>query len=371
VTTNISAESVNALVRTIDEARFQKTTVQDLQLTPEDIARFKKFIDQQEKRIKKSGTDRFDFDNLYHFPGENTDFSFYKNVADSVLLLSEATVGLLGDVIDRGVPVRVHQEEDLGTSGGALHDCSGETFVGLEVTREFLDVTPTVVLALDLGPPKGQPGASILGVVPNGFLDDDTLDLLVDVPGLAYKANPGEEADRLLYRVVNGFSFGPILNQLAVFLREGCGGYLFLEDDLKGVSSDVSETHVLTQVVDPHPTLLGLMDEDVSRDDQVLDGLEGIRADVRGFDLGLNDSLTLGYGFVQFGLEAFIRLGCLFKSNVIEAPTEGRGVRGEQSHQELGGEVVYTATTEGLEWLVEIVGTSVVLRGNQTGDGEL
>lgn len=64
----------------------------DLKITDNEIKEFKKFIDKEEQRIKKSGIDRFDFDNLYSFPGENTDFNFYKSIADSLFTLSEEEI---------------------------------------------------------------------------------------------------------------------------------------------------------------------------------------------------------------------------------------------------------------------------------------
>lgn len=61
-------------------------------ITEEDIKKFKKFIDKEEERIKKSGIDRFDDQNFYTFPGENTDFNFYKSVADSLFTLSNEQI---------------------------------------------------------------------------------------------------------------------------------------------------------------------------------------------------------------------------------------------------------------------------------------
>lgn len=78
----INPQLLNDIVKEIDNSRFKKLTVNDLGISKKDLENFKDFIDKEEKKIKKKGYDRFDFDNYYTFPGENTDFTFYKNVAD-------------------------------------------------------------------------------------------------------------------------------------------------------------------------------------------------------------------------------------------------------------------------------------------------
>ena len=66
--------------------------MRDLNISEKDINEFKKFIDKEEQRINKSGIDRFDFENLYTFPGEKTDFNFYKSVADSLFDLRDEEI---------------------------------------------------------------------------------------------------------------------------------------------------------------------------------------------------------------------------------------------------------------------------------------
>jgi len=88
----INAEKIEQIIKIIDKSRFDKVSLIDLKITDNEIKEFKKFIDKEERRIKKSGIDRFDFDNLYSFPGENTDFNFYKSVADSLFTLSEEEI---------------------------------------------------------------------------------------------------------------------------------------------------------------------------------------------------------------------------------------------------------------------------------------
>lgn len=90
----ISDEKINEFVKIIDESRFKKITLSDLELTENDIASFHRFVENQERRIKKNGVDRFDYENLYAFPGENADFDFYQKAADSI-------PSLPGEVLDK------------------------------------------------------------------------------------------------------------------------------------------------------------------------------------------------------------------------------------------------------------------------------
>ncbi|MBC3846807.1 hypothetical protein H8K90_10485 [Winogradskyella echinorum] len=78
----INPQLLNDIVNEIDNSRFKKLTVNDLEISKKDLDNFKDFIGKEEQKIKKKGFDRFDFENYYTFPGENTDFTFYKNVAD-------------------------------------------------------------------------------------------------------------------------------------------------------------------------------------------------------------------------------------------------------------------------------------------------
>lgn len=88
----LNADKIEQIIEIIDKSRFEKVSLIDLKITDNEIKEFKKFIDKEEQRIKKSGIDRFDFDNLYSFPGENTDFNFYKSIADSLFTLSEEEI---------------------------------------------------------------------------------------------------------------------------------------------------------------------------------------------------------------------------------------------------------------------------------------
>jgi len=88
----INADKIEQIIELVDKSRFVKVSLNDLNITENDINEFKKFIDKEEQRIKKSGIDRFDFENLYSFPGENTNFDFYKSVADSLFNLNEEEI---------------------------------------------------------------------------------------------------------------------------------------------------------------------------------------------------------------------------------------------------------------------------------------
>ena len=92
MSTELNSGTLNQLVDVLDASRNKLVMVSDLQLSGKDIAAFKNFIDKEEKRISKSGIDRFNFNNLYSFPGEHADFAFYKSVADSLYALPDADV---------------------------------------------------------------------------------------------------------------------------------------------------------------------------------------------------------------------------------------------------------------------------------------
>ncbi|WP_128755184.1 WD40/YVTN/BNR-like repeat-containing protein [Aquimarina sediminis] len=78
----INPQKLNEIVSEIDNSRFKELTVNDVKASNEDLKNFKDFIDKEEQKIKKKGYDHFGYNNYYTFPGENTDFSFYKKVVD-------------------------------------------------------------------------------------------------------------------------------------------------------------------------------------------------------------------------------------------------------------------------------------------------
>jgi hypothetical protein len=88
----VDASTIEVMLGEVDKSRFDDVSIEDLHLSGDDVVAFKKFIDREAARIKKSGIDRFDFDQLYTFPGENADFDYYKRVADSLYILPNERV---------------------------------------------------------------------------------------------------------------------------------------------------------------------------------------------------------------------------------------------------------------------------------------
>jgi hypothetical protein len=88
----IDEVTVQDIINAIENSRFTKVSLADLDISNEDIKEFKNFIDKEKLRIKKSSFDRFDLDNLYSFPGEYSDFDFYKSAADSLFNISEENI---------------------------------------------------------------------------------------------------------------------------------------------------------------------------------------------------------------------------------------------------------------------------------------
>jgi len=88
----INGDIIQKMVDVIENSRSSKISLSDLNISAQDIKDFKTFIDKQEQKIKKSGIDRFDFENLYAFPGENTDFNFYRSTSDSLSNISQDNI---------------------------------------------------------------------------------------------------------------------------------------------------------------------------------------------------------------------------------------------------------------------------------------
>lgn len=88
----ISEGKIKEFVEIMDDSRFKKVTISDLEISDKDIASFKRLVDNEEKRIKKNGIDKFDYENLYSFPGEKADFDFYRRAADSIFSLPSAVL---------------------------------------------------------------------------------------------------------------------------------------------------------------------------------------------------------------------------------------------------------------------------------------
>ncbi|MCG8573682.1 MAG: hypothetical protein MI810_02265, partial [Flavobacteriales bacterium] len=90
---------VGEILSVAHNSRLDQLTVADLELTAEDYTNFKTFITQKEEEMKQNQNSRLDYRNPYSFPGENTDFDFYKNIVDS---LSTIDSKLIGDTFTNG-----------------------------------------------------------------------------------------------------------------------------------------------------------------------------------------------------------------------------------------------------------------------------
>lgn len=88
----ISSQEINKLIETVDESRFYTNKISDLKITKKDLDDFIGFVSKTEERINKKGIDRLGYMNAYSFPGENTDFDFYKDVANRFYTLPDSIV---------------------------------------------------------------------------------------------------------------------------------------------------------------------------------------------------------------------------------------------------------------------------------------
>ncbi|UOQ76569.1 hypothetical protein MUN84_18845 [Hymenobacter sp. 5516J-16] len=84
----IPASVVAELVAALDQSRTQAVQLSDLGISKDHVEHFQAFIDREAEKIKKQGFTSFDRDNLYQFPGENADFSFYKSTASNLASLT-------------------------------------------------------------------------------------------------------------------------------------------------------------------------------------------------------------------------------------------------------------------------------------------
>jgi hypothetical protein len=89
---NVSVDKIEPIVKLIDQSRYTKVTLSDLNITTNDILKFKRFIDSEEKRINEIGRNHLDHDNLFSFPRGKINFDFYRSMADSLDLLNEEDI---------------------------------------------------------------------------------------------------------------------------------------------------------------------------------------------------------------------------------------------------------------------------------------
>lgn len=95
----IDLKVANRIISIANNSRLDELTLEDLMLQPSDYSSFKSFISKKELEIKKNGINRFEYGDPYQFPGEKTDFEFYKRVADS---LSSIDNIIISDVFSTG-----------------------------------------------------------------------------------------------------------------------------------------------------------------------------------------------------------------------------------------------------------------------------
>lgn len=88
----IPTHTINHMLQTVNDTRNKEVKVADLQLTEKDLTSFKSFIAEKEKEIIKNGIGRFATDDYYCFPGEKTDFSFYRAVAESITSIPDSVI---------------------------------------------------------------------------------------------------------------------------------------------------------------------------------------------------------------------------------------------------------------------------------------
>lgn len=88
----IEMTAVNKLISVANNSRIDELSIEDLDLQPSHYSDFKSFITKREKEIKRKGMDSFGYDDPYKFPGEQTDFEFYKKVADSLINIDNSVI---------------------------------------------------------------------------------------------------------------------------------------------------------------------------------------------------------------------------------------------------------------------------------------
>lgn len=89
---------INDIFNRINNLTPQAISIRDLKLSPTDIAEYKKSI--QDRRDKKENG--WDFLDLKTFPGEDTDYSFYMNIVDSINSIPDSVLTKIFDIHFRG-----------------------------------------------------------------------------------------------------------------------------------------------------------------------------------------------------------------------------------------------------------------------------
>ena len=95
----LELETINEIISIANTSRLDELTLADLELTSSDYSDYVSFVSEKEEQIQKDGMVRVDFGDPYCFPGERTDFNFYKQIVDS---LSSMDNNIIGQVFSNG-----------------------------------------------------------------------------------------------------------------------------------------------------------------------------------------------------------------------------------------------------------------------------
>ncbi|KXX70477.1 hypothetical protein AVL50_08955 [Flammeovirga sp. SJP92] len=90
--TQIDYKQVEQLIRTVDQSRSKMVSINDLNITKNDVKNFIQFIDYVEAIVKKNDVLYLGYESLYDFPGEYSDFNFYRSIADSLSTLTKEEI---------------------------------------------------------------------------------------------------------------------------------------------------------------------------------------------------------------------------------------------------------------------------------------
>ncbi|MEQ9304120.1 MAG: hypothetical protein RJQ14_09415, partial [Marinoscillum sp.] len=88
----IELHIANEIISIANSARIDELSIDDLKLEPSDYSDYKSFISKKEQEMKKNGMDRFHYGDPYRFPGEKTDFEFYKMILDSLIDIDNSII---------------------------------------------------------------------------------------------------------------------------------------------------------------------------------------------------------------------------------------------------------------------------------------
>src|SRR5690606_24614127 len=88
----IDLRTANGIISVANSSRIDELSISDLNLQAVDYSDYKSFISRKEKEIKMNGIDRFQYDDPYQFPGEKTDFNFYRMISDSLHMVDNSII---------------------------------------------------------------------------------------------------------------------------------------------------------------------------------------------------------------------------------------------------------------------------------------